>query len=354
MIKYAENIVSVTQDYHCDVENATPMTVEHVLDWVAQFDGTDQEFILSELSHLFSHGIYVSREKAKEYMFNLMPFLSQHFQYESVERFLNESNFILIQEEGKSQDILLKLLDEVLVEKFGRRLSSCGAMGVKNYIYIDDILATGKTFVGNIQQWLKEDDRLEMLADKRIRLISYFFAYHTLSLSNSRFILKSNLGKDLFLNQTSFPVAFVYKIQNNIKDFKPDLNLIYPINQNDVNTELYLNSLTGYAGRHRDIAYRPANLPVNETFFSSKENRIRLENIFLNKGIEIISRIKDELKQKNHRPLGKTYPSYHTFGTGTMFFTWRNISNTCPIVLWWHQPAHNWKALFKVHNRGIN
>lgn len=354
MIKYAENIVSIIQDYHCDLENATPMTVGHLLDWVAQFDGGDQEFILSELSHLFRQGIYVSREMAKKYMLDLIPFFAKQFQYDSIEQFLNESNFIQIQKEGKSQDILLQLLNEVLEESYGRSLASCGAMGVKNYIYIDDILATGKTFVSNIQTWLKVDDRLAKLEDKRIRLASYFFAYHTLGLNNSRFILKSNLGKDLFLSDKLFPVAYEYKIQNSIKEFKPELNLIYPTNQNDVNTELYLNSLTGHAERHRDIAYRPANLPLIETFFSSKENRIRLESIFLNKGIEIILRIKDESKQKNHRPLGKTYPSYHTFGTGTMFFTWRNISNTCPIVLWWDVPAHNWKPLFKVHNRGQN
>jgi hypothetical protein len=30
MIKFAENIVSTTQDYHCGLENATPMTVEQV------------------------------------------------------------------------------------------------------------------------------------------------------------------------------------------------------------------------------------------------------------------------------------------------------------------------------------
>ncbi|MBK9509759.1 MAG: hypothetical protein IPO04_09930 [Cytophagaceae bacterium] len=190
MIKYAENIVSITQDYHCDLENATPMTVEHVLGWVAQFDGSDQEFILSELSHLFSQGIYVSREKAKKSMVDLMPFLAKKLQYESVEQFLNESNFIRIQKEGKSQDILLQLLNEVLEESYGRSLASCGVMGVKNYIYIDDILATGKTFVSNIEELLKDEELKVKLINGHLKITSFFFAAHSWGLNNSRYILK--------------------------------------------------------------------------------------------------------------------------------------------------------------------
>lgn len=107
-----------------------------------------------------------------------------------------------------------------------------------------------------------------------------------------------------------------------------------------------------YGGHFDRFFHRKATQPSQEAFFSSKENRNRLEQIFLDKGIEIINKIQDETTKHKHRPLGKTYPSYKTFGTGTLFFTWRNISNTCPIVLWWNNSAHNWQGLFPLYNRG--
>jgi hypothetical protein len=71
----------------------------------------------------------------------------------------------------------------------------------------------------------------------------------------------------------------------------------------------------------------------------------------LKKGIEIINSI-NNISAEGLRPLGMTNPSYKTLGTGTHFFTWRNISNTCPLVFWWE--TNGWHPLFPVKNRGSN
>ncbi|WP_289114997.1 hypothetical protein [uncultured Psychrobacter sp.] len=101
--------------------------------------------------------------------------------------------------------------------------------------------------------------------------------------------------------------------------------------------------------RNEKIAFRPSNLPVKEEFYSSSQARDRYENILLKKGIELIYNI-ENITVESIRPLGMTNPSNKTLGTGSHFFTWRNISNTCPIVFWWE--TNGWYPLFPVKNRG--
>ena len=79
--------------------------------------------------------------------------------------------------------------------------------------------------------------------------------------------------------------------------------------------------------------YRPQNIPNNEEFFSSQENRIRYENILLKKGIEILK--SSNPTKHNIRPLGYSLPSIRDFGFGTLCFTWRNVPNNTPLVFWY-------------------
>ena len=87
------------------------------------------------------------------------------------------------------------------------------------------------------------------------------------------------------------------------------------------------------ADRHPEYAFRPENLPTAEKYFTSADNRIRYEHILIEKDIYIISQIQGEVRC-NVRPLGFIYPSYKTFGVGSLFFTWRNVPNNAPLVFW--------------------
>jgi hypothetical protein len=159
----------------------------------------------------------------------------------------------------------------------------------------------------------------------------------------------NNNSTDLFMNNKNFPIYNYFKIENNIKEFNQKLNLAYlSIGERTKYTDEYIFGLES-ASRNYDRAYRPFNSPSNEFFFTNKDNRIRFEGILLEKGLQILSNV--ETLKPNHRPLGMTNPTNQTLGTGTLFFTWNNISNTCPIVFWWE--GHNWTGLFSLINRGI-
>jgi len=347
----AENIVLITQDYHSDYSNGFVMTSEHVLDWVNQFDELDRSFVLNELLHILKQDIYISKIKANEILWHFVHIAQQNLGYQNIEVFLRETHFIRSQVEQKSQTVLLNMLNEILIEKTGLSLEISGTLDIRNYIYLDDLIGSGGTFNTEIHKYIADNNLLADLKNKRIRIFSYFFCIHTWGATNARYVLKNRFGEEnFFLNSSDFPIFSYYTIENNLKAYKQRLNLVYPEKTKN-EYDLYLGSLV-YADKNEDRAYRYHTQPYSETFFSSIEHRRRFEQIFLDKGIEIITQIQDAEIKRKHRPLGKTYPGYKTFGSGTLFFTWRNISNTCPIVFWWEVPGHNWRGLFPLFNRG--
>ncbi|AMA48760.1 phosphoribosyltransferase-like protein [Flavobacterium covae] len=351
MEEIAREIALITKDYHSDYENGFVMSENHIMEWVNQFEIMDREFVLSELLHILNQGTYISRAKAMEILWEFINKATTFFGYQNCEIFLRETHFINSQAEHKSQSVLLLLLNEVLIENIGQSLEICSTLGIKNYIYLDDVLASGGTFKFAIKNIIQENNILNALINKDLRVLSFFFCTHSWGVDNARYSLKKLFDdENYFLDVSKFPIGGYYKIENNLRGFNPKLNLVYPEKSKN-EYDVYLVSLEN-ATLQSDKAYRKATQPSQEVFFSSRENRNRLEKIFLDKGIEIIKKIQDETTKHKHRPLGKTYPSYKTFGTGTLFFTWRNISNTCPIVFWWDNPAHNWRGLFPLHNRG--
>jgi hypothetical protein len=342
-----QQIYDIIKDYHCDREQA--MSIDKVNAWILQFEESDREFILEEFLHLLNQGIYLSKEKAKEKLWEGITHIANAMKYTNIELFFRDSKFLKLQEDFKSQSVLLGLLDEMLKEKIGITLADCGILEPKFYIYIDDILGTGGSFYNNISKFLKEEGHIEKVTVGNSKLISFFHCIHTWGENNVRIRLKIEFSNKAFLDEKQFPIFSSYRIENNIMDFKQRVNLAYPIETiKCIDYDEFISRIES-ANRNFHLAYRKVNTPINETFFTNPINRIKFEKIILEKGLKILSSV--ETLKPNHRPLGMTNPSNQTFGTGTMFFTWRNISNTCPIVFWWE--GHNWTGLFPLINRGI-
>lgn len=345
--KLIDSIYEIIQDYHCD--DADPMTKKRIEDWIFQFDDEDRVFLLSEFLYLLSQDIYISKEKAKEILWEGICHIAREEKYTTIDSFFRDSKFLLLQPPYKSQGILLALLDEMMTSKIGMGIENCNSLSPKNYIYIDDILATGGSFKSNISKFLNSDNNLEKLVSNQIKIISLFFCTHSWGEYNARFILKNEFTRDGFTNPKLFPIYSIYQIENNLKGHNQKLNLAYPhisLKAKELDEFIFGLELGNW---NYDRAYRPVNMPKQEVFFSSPENRIRFESIILNKGMEILNEVKS--LESNQRPLGMTNPTNQTLGTGTIFFTWNNISNTCPIVFWW--VGHNWKGLFPLNNRGL-
>lgn len=340
------SIFAIIKDYHCD--ECKPLQVGDIETWVNQFEDGDRQFVLEEFLHLLNQGIYVSKERAIELLWNNFEEIGYKLGYTDLRQFVWESHFFNVQKEGKSQTVLFAMLNDLVEYKTGIKLNTDGGFPTKNFIYIDDVVATGKTLLGTIRSWLSADDNLnaKKVIAGDIKLIVSVFCMHQWALDNLRWSLKSTFSNDAFLKIPL--VKCNYLIDNRILFPSAKLNLALPKKEQSKEVLDYFENID--ANSYVDRAFRVNDRPSPETLFSSPENRDRFEKIILEKGVGILQKV-NKLNPA-HRPLGATYPHYKTLGTGTLFFTWRNISNTCPLVFWWDNPAHEWKCLFPLRGRG--
>lgn len=350
--KIAEQICHQLHDYHSF--RGFKFDTKRVLAWVSQFNTSDQLFILEEFLHILKQGTYVSEELGKKLLVARIKELTKTFGYAKGSDFLKDVEFLRLQPPKKSQSVLLGILDSLLKEKCGIGIDECGTNSKKYSIYIDDILATGKTVIDNLYPWLLQKNssgktNYQDIISKKKFLIVSVFCLHTWAKVD--WILKSRVKDDGMLNKIMYRAD--YKVENNPTWVNQRLNCVYPIGGQPQEVMDFLKKLPEgreYDMTKMDLAFRKANKPIRETLFSSEKNRIRFENILLLKGIEILNGVVD--LNENQRPLGNINPSFQTLGLGTLFFSWRNISNTTPVVFWWKTQGHPWFPLFPLNERG--
>ncbi|WP_027395122.1 phosphoribosyltransferase-like protein [Aquimarina latercula] len=354
MIELAEQIYEIIKDYQCDYKNRKfEITIEHIIKWANQF-GNDAEFVLSELLH-FLPDVYISKEKAKTFLHKRLLEIQEFYNYKTMNELVLNTHFFDVQKKYKSQTEILNITDEILQTEYMISYKDYIDNPKTNFIYFDDLLATGGTVYRDLSNWLASKDQngienYKSILNKSKTLAVSLFCYHQLGFGNMEFRLMKQFDDKI---RNRLIVGHNYKIENQIKWSKQRLNCMYPIQEQSANSLEYLAKLEVPNENKRVSAFRPSNMPKEETFFSNADNRIKLEALFLEKGIELLNKVQKDNPDIRKRPLGDTVRSHKTFGTGTLFFTWRNISNTCPLVFWWDVPGHNWIPLFCLKNRGV-
>lgn len=357
MEKLINDIHQIIKDYRRDDlgflyrQEATP---QHIETWINQFDKDDQEFLLSELLHILPKS-YLSKENTLDVIGKEFEVYKKDFGYDSVQDFLKETKFLKCQPNHKSQNILLAFTDEILQNLYGMSIEDCGTSEIKNWMYVDDVLASGKTFKDDILQEIQAYG-VDKFKDSNIKIISTFFILHSWGVKNVKYAIEKKIGYELGNRLKLYRVS---EIENNPRlhywyNSNPKFNHVYP-KESDVGKKCleFIEKAfdRNYKMSNEQFAFRHPKYPKKEEFYSSSESRDRYEQILLEKGFEIIKSI-DNLNAQSLRPLGMTPPGWKTLGTGSHFFTWRNISNTCPLVFWWG--TNGWYPLFPVKNRGNN
>jgi hypothetical protein len=346
MNEVIQGICNILHDYH--KYNGFNISEDWVESWANQFEPQDRQFILEEFLHLLNKGIYVSEADARASLVKAIKELAVRYRFDRLRDFLANAEFVQLQPSDKSQGFILKLLDDTLNEQFGMRLSSCGTQSKKYIIYLDDVLATGNTVYNDALKWLQTgSNAAQIIAKERFFIVSSF-CIHTLGQGNVDWRLKLKFG-DKILDKLVYRYDFL--IENQYTRPGQKLNFAYPDTNQPQLVHDYLTDLpnkVSYPMQKGEHALRDPDRPKVETFYSSKDSRKKFEDILLIKGIEILGKV--EKLSANHRPLGVINPSYQRLGMGTLFFTWRNISNTTPVVFWWNN--HGWQPLFELVNRG--
>lgn len=350
MEELAEKIYEVIKDYR-NHDNVF-ITQKNIIEWAEQFQ-EDGLLVLTELNKIIKE-TYVSREKAKEFINQHIRGYLKLYNYSNITTFLIDTEFIDVQQSHKSQPAILGLLEEVLSEQFQESHIKYNEYPKKNYVYFDDVLASGSTIGRDVVTFLNQFDSSgkkfdQKIQDNEIRLSISIFCIHTWGFEFQKYRIQKDFSDKIMKKINWF---WNYEIQNHAKFNNQKLNIAKPIKGNNLKINGYLENLPN-AIKYEDYAYRKVNTPATEQFFTSADNRIKFENVLTEKGIDIINMIQGEIKP-NIRPLGLINPQYKIFGLGTHFFTWRNIPNNSPLVYWWEVNGHNWKPLFPVANRGGN
>lgn len=357
MDELIEQVVEELSDYRA--EEGHKVEADRVVNWVTQFEEHDRDFILTEMINVFKKR-YCTRNEGIKFLKDTINFLFEHYKYEDPKSFLAETEFLSLQELGKSQTKFLELLGDVLREDFDYDIEKHNPKKIKNFLYIDDILCTGNTLYQDMFAWLNELEngkkRIENIQKQNQRIIfSYIFMY-----SKNYHKKVAQMKYNIIANIKDYIQMIRWiEIDNSSNIYSSKCEIIKPIEVElseraiDYKTEICA-AVDDHANGRYQVAedfFRPNHIPANEKFFTSVENRKRLEKIFLDKGIEILDNT-GSVTMQQMRALGYSLPSYKDFGFGALCFTWRNVPNNTPLVFWY--AGGGFIPLFEKYTREID
>lgn len=339
-----EKVYDKIKDFRKD--EGVHITPEGIRDWALQF-GDDAAFMLAETDNILNQ-TYLTKEEAIELFRNYIKEHLERYHYPDIVSYLKDVSFLRLQLTGKSQDVIVDMVEEIIWNDYGEKVTDYADCPKKLYVYFDDVLVTGGTLIRDLSKWINSDKRLALLNERKIFLEIDLIVEHRFGLEITRY----RLGKYVCpgLNISNINVRHYYEVENHLKlpyaYGNQQLNAVAIPVKDSLSIEAinYWENLK--ANKHADYAFRPECRPTEEKFFTSPENRTKFEKVLVEKGLYIINQIQNA--KENVRPLGFIYSSYKTMGVGTLFFTWRNVPNNAPLVFWWEVAGHNWKPLFHV------
>jgi hypothetical protein len=344
MEKLIEKICETLKDYREDeLQPDIQMTEKRINKWINQFEENFRIPILTEMDSIFNKR-YCSKNSVISFLDELIINLAKNFNFITPKDFLQNSVFLDLQLDGKSQKIMLKLINEIILEKYEISLAQCGVISKKYSIYVDDILCTGLTFINDTKNWAEkkfsfDKTNKQAVEDNSTILVFAYVFVHKKNYNKKVTELIHKVSSDISKKHILF---CLYEIENEIES-NSKLDLILPLEENqDEIVSTYKNQIIERVNLHTEHNcypispeefFRPVNLPKTESFFTNPTNRSILENNFLQKGIEILN--KSNVTNKNIRALGYSIPASKNFGFGALCFTWRNVPNNVPLVFWY-------------------
>ncbi len=289
-------------------------TPEHVDRWASQFTPANQLAFLREFNHVIKQ-TFITRDVFSDFLSNLVT--NVQLAGNDPRPYWARANVLDIQIDGSSQKEMIGIFGDALRNKLGLTLSQCGADG-GDYIYFDDVIFSGGRVGTDLQSWITNSAP----ANATVHVV--VIAYHLLGqyYANNR-ITEAARAANKNIRIRYWRVAEI----ENRKYQKDNSAVLWPVAiPNDAASQAYQAHLV--AENKFPLVPRTAGGTLN--MFSSEAGRQILESEFLIAGVKIRSRMGN--LSEWYRPLGC---SSFGVGFGSLFTTYRNCPNNCPLALWW-------------------
>lgn len=297
----------------------TEPDADHVEAWVSQFDDDAQVPMLVEMDHVLKK-TYLPKKAVKRFLKHLAA--NEKLATDDPCAFWQDVAFLDIQGGGNSQRDMLAMFDKVLLKQCGFGVSDCGDEPTA-FIYLDDAIFTGNRVLNDIRSWLEDS------APKKSTLHVVTVAFHR----GGQWYAEQGIQKAARAAGKSVDITWWRCLE--IEDRKSQIDVsdvLRPVSLPDSAAE-YVQTL-----KYSPVLRTPGNVGENG-FFSSEAGRHLLEQEFLKAGLRIRSMC--PYLNKYQRPLGNMV--LDTLGFGSIFVTFRNCPNNCPLALWAGDP---WYPLF--------
>lgn len=321
------DIAVLTRDYEGEYPKMDPH--RRVSQWINQFPKAKQIDILVELHNVLSK-TYFSKEKVLTYLSNII--FSNKITGGSPSVFWKAANFIRTQGGGNSLKELLALLNTLFIQHFGYSVDDCGSTSGP-YIYIDDFIFSGGRVKADVESWITDH------APQKATLLVICIAVHRYGLYSIWTKPSSTLKSAIKNSGKEINILFkgLFQIENTYM-YKDVSDVLRPTAiPSELTDHPFIHSLI--KSKYGLDLRQPGSIGQLK-IFSSEKGRSLLEKEFLIKGIEIKYSL-CTLLPPQMKPLGNTW--FDNFGFGSLFLTYRNCPNNCPLVFWVNEP---WNALF--------
>lgn len=329
-----KELLNIIGDYN--MSQGLIMDENHIKKWIDQFDEEYRDLILKELIHIFKSS-YISRARTKEYIESVLT--SKEVFGDDIENNIKNTTFLRIQRSGNSQNDLLEIVEEVLLETYGVKIDDCESD--ERFFYIDDCIFTGNKFKYDIKEWLETTPIKE-----GSKIISYHIGVYK---HGEKYTLSA---LEDILNEKEVELYPWWHLEfNNYKSnrFNTSKDFLFPKEIEEESVQAYIQDRYDKSTYAENIEFfRDYDLQVDK-FCSSKQARECLETEFLKVGADLV--MSAENYSNSVRPMG--FSKLESIGFGSMFITYRNISNNCPLALWYgdinagdYTPLGKWYPLF--------
>jgi hypothetical protein len=322
-------LAELVKDYRLGEIPARTPEIIHL--WMKQFPPSVRHPLLRSLFRILTK-TYIPRTKLLDFFKRAVSnYKGVDSQKISPKDFWRNANILDIQKGGESQTEMHKIMDEALNEVHGYGLSGTG-QGNSDFVYVDDLVATGNRVRNDIRPWLKTVDA----ATIKLHLVA------PVQYSGSWWMEKQLQGSANALGKTiqvisrwpqdteSRPVIF-----ENRRTYKDVSDVLWPtVIPDDEVVQDYVKNLK-YPVVLRDPVKPGEPSPLRdpdklELFRGLEAERVLLEGQLLAAGCRIL---KESTNLPDRAcPLG--YENLGGLGFGSMFVTFRNCPNNSPIPLW--------------------